>query len=85
MGQRGFIRRPENTTVIIRAGYSVICDIRDRPGVVLKVPLPFEEFEQAMEIEKRVYRRLGKHPNLPNVVDVDEYGIYLERAEPGCL
>jgi hypothetical protein len=31
-----------------------------------------------MEIEKRVYRSLGKHPNLANVVDMDEYGIYLE-------
>jgi serine/threonine protein kinase len=83
--RRGFIKRPANTTVVIRAGYSVICEIKDRPGVVLKVPLPFEEYEQAMEIEKRVYRRLGKHPNLANVVDIDEYGIYLERAEPGCL
>ncbi|KAF2240911.1 hypothetical protein BU26DRAFT_525477 [Trematosphaeria pertusa] len=83
--RRGFIKRPGNTTVVIRAGYSVICDIKDRLGVVLKVPLPFEEFKQAMEIEKRVYRRLGKHPNLPNVVDMNEYGIYLKRAESRCL
>ena len=83
--RRSLIKRPENTTVVIRAGYSVICEVEDRPGVVLKVPLPFEEYEKAMEIEKSVYRRLGKHPNLANVVDMDEFGIYLERAEPGCL
>ncbi|KAH8167629.1 hypothetical protein CIB48_g654 [Xylaria polymorpha] len=81
----GIIKRPENTTVIIRAGYSVVCEIKDRPGVVLKVPLPFEEYEEAIEIEKRAYRRLGKHPNLANVIGMDEWGIYLERAEPGCL
>ncbi|KAF1959593.1 hypothetical protein CC80DRAFT_545039 [Byssothecium circinans] len=38
-----------------------------------------------MEIEKRVYRRLGKHQHLPVVIDIDEYGIYMERADPGCL
>jgi len=78
----GFIKRPDRTTVIIRAGYSVICEIEGRPGVVLKVPLPFAEYDEAMEIEKRVYRRLGKHPNIVNVIETNEWGIYLERAEP---
>lgn len=51
--RRGFIRRPKNTTVIIRAGgYSVLYDIQDHPDLVLKIPLPFPEFEQALEIEK---------------------------------
>jgi len=34
----GFIKWPENTTVIIRAGYSVICEIEGRPDVVIEVP-----------------------------------------------
>lgn len=71
--------------MIIRAGYSVVCEIKDRPGVLLKVPLPFKEYEEAMEIEKRAYRRRGNHPNLAYVIGMDEWGIYLERAEPGCL
>jgi serine/threonine protein kinase len=81
----GFIKRPEHTTVAIRAGYSVICEIEGRPGVLLKVPLPFAEYDEAIEIEKRVYRRLGKHSNIVNVIDMNEWGIYLERAVPGSL
>ncbi|KAJ8131342.1 hypothetical protein O1611_g2281 [Lasiodiplodia mahajangana] len=81
----GLIKRPENTTVIFHGGYSVLCEIEDRPGVVLKAPLPFEEHAEAIEIEKRAYCRLGKHPNLAKVIGMDEWGIYLERAEPGCL
>ncbi|WEW62036.1 hypothetical protein PRK78_007536 [Emydomyces testavorans] len=38
-----------------------------------------------MEIERQVYQRLGKHPNLVEVIDVDDWGIYLKQAVPGCL
>lgn len=39
-----------------------------------------------MEIGKRVYYcRLRKYSNLANVIDMNQWGIYLERVEPGCL
>ena len=62
-----------------------MCKIDGRPDVLLKVPRPFEEHVRATEIEKRVYRRLGEHPNLIEVVDIDEWGIYLKRAELGSI
>ncbi|WEW61313.1 hypothetical protein PRK78_006803 [Emydomyces testavorans] len=79
------INSPADAKILFVAGYSAICEREGRPGVLLKVPLPFPENERAMEIEKQVYRRLGKHPNLVEVTDIDEWGIYLKKAEPGCL
>ncbi|KAJ4302360.1 hypothetical protein N0V88_002504 [Collariella sp. IMI 366227] len=55
------------------------------PNEVIKVPLPAEIYEQAHGIERRIYNRLGKRPNLVSVVKMDEYGIYLTRAEHGCI
>jgi hypothetical protein len=78
--RRGLILRPDHTTVVFHAGYSVLCEIEGRPGVVLKVPLPFSEYAEAMEIEKRAYARLGKHPNIVNVIEMNEWGSTLMSA-----
>jgi hypothetical protein len=32
-----------------------MCEIEDRPRVVLKIPLPFKEYDEAMEIENGIY------------------------------
>jgi hypothetical protein len=53
--------------------------------VLLKVPRPFGERVKAVEIEKRVYRPLGEHPILVQVVDIDEWVVYLKRAEFGSI
>lgn len=81
----GLIKRPKHTTFIIRTGYSVICEIKGRPGVVLKVPLPFAEYDEAIEIEKPVYARLGKYANIVNIIEMNKWGIFLERVELGCF
>ncbi len=83
--EMGIMRRPPNAKVLIRAGYGIICELDDRPNELLKIPVPFEEFEKAHEIEKRAYCRLGKHRNLVRVVERDEWGIYFERASHGSL
>ncbi len=57
----------------------------DRPDVVTKVAKPIDSCIADLEIEKRVYRRLGKHPHLAKVVAMDEYGIHLKLASHGCL
>lgn len=76
---------PPNASTLQIGGSGTIYTVPDRPNELVKVPQPFKDDERNHEIERRVYRRLGKHRNLVNVVKMDQYGIYLERASPGCL
>ncbi|XXG98936.1 hypothetical protein Hte_005269 [Hypoxylon texense] len=57
----------------------------ERPGEIVKVPIPMKVFLEGFETEKRVYARLGKHKNIVNVVQMDERALYLKRAKYGCL
>ncbi len=74
-----------NGKYIVIGGCSTFYTIPDRPDEVVKCPKPFDEYIHNVEIEKRVYRRLGKHPNLVNVVEMDDYGVYLECVSHGSL
>ncbi|WEW56987.1 hypothetical protein PRK78_002446 [Emydomyces testavorans] len=76
---------PPDAETLIIAGSGIIYTLPDRPNEVVKVPQPFDGDRHNHEIERRVYQRLGKHPNIVNVTEMDQYGIYLERAFHGCL
>ncbi|KND91457.1 Tyrosine-protein kinase transforming protein erbB, partial [Tolypocladium ophioglossoides CBS 100239] len=76
---------PPNSNTILFTNFSVLYESTDRPNQVCKVPKPLPEFERAHEVERRIYRRLGEHPNLVKVIEMDQHGIWLERALHGCL
>ncbi|KAK4240350.1 tyrosine-protein kinase transforming protein erbB [Achaetomium macrosporum] len=76
---------PPNSNTVLVAGFSVLYESEDRPHSVCKVPFPWPNYERALEIEKRVFKCLGAHPNVVKMVGTDEHGIWLERAAYGCL
>lgn len=76
---------PPNANCLLFTSFSVLYETPDRPNQVCKVPSPWPEFELAHEVERRIYQRLGEHPNLVKVVEMDQYGIWLQRALYGCL
>jgi serine/threonine protein kinase len=57
----------------------------DNPTEVLKLPSNADRSIKAIEIEKRIYQRLGSHPNIVPVIRIDDTGILLRRAEHGSL
>ncbi|OAA67859.1 Protein kinase-like domain protein [Niveomyces insectorum RCEF 264] len=76
---------PPNAKTLFITGCGIIYVVPERPNELVKVPKPFEYAKRDHEIERRVYRRLGTHRNIVRVVDMDQYGIYLERAAHGSL
>jgi len=48
---------------------------------VIKLPFSSEASTANLEIEKRVYQRLGCYPNIIRCLRIEDYGIHLERAE----
>ncbi|KAI0867269.1 kinase-like domain-containing protein [Hypoxylon argillaceum] len=48
---------------------------------VIKLPFSSKASTANLEIEKRVYQRLGSHPNIIRCLRIEDYGIHLERAE----
>ncbi|KAL2022506.1 hypothetical protein VTK56DRAFT_5113 [Thermocarpiscus australiensis] len=79
------VNYPPGAKTLRPAGWSVLYTMPGQPNEVVKVPLPLEMYEKAHEIERQVYRRLGLHKSLAEVVKMDEYGIYLVQAEHGCI
>jgi hypothetical protein len=71
---------PPSARSLLFASFSVIYETPGRPNHVYKVPSPWPELELAHEVERRIYQRLGEHPNLAKVVEMDQYGIWLQRA-----
>ncbi len=58
---------------------------RDRPEVV-KIATTSPRSLANIEIEKRVYERLGtSHPNIIHCLRIEDYGIHLEWAEHGSI
>ena len=66
-------------------GPGAIFTFDDRPGQVSKLPYRAELPTANVEVEKRIYRRLGEHPNIIGCVGIDEKAIHLELAKYGCL
>lgn len=53
---------------------------------LIKLPWNSEASLANLEIERRVYRRLGdSHPNIIRCLRIEDYGIHLERARYGSL
>jgi serine/threonine protein kinase len=52
---------------------------------VIKLPFSSEASTANLEIEKRVYQRLGCHPNIIKCLRIEDYGIHLERAEHNSI
>ena len=78
------INYPPGADSLRPAGWSHLYTMPGQPDEIIKVPLPLEMYEAAHKIKRRIYNRLGKHPNLTSVIRMDEYGIYLACAEHGC-
>jgi serine/threonine protein kinase len=81
----GIIKKPEGSERLSGGGCGIIYTLPSRPGQVLKVPRPFPNYEHDLEIEKKCLSRLGIHRNLVQVIEMDEYGIWLKRAYYGNL
>lgn len=41
---------------------------------------PVALYQSLYDVERRIFKRLGEHPNLVKVTDMDEHGIWMERA-----
>jgi serine/threonine protein kinase len=52
---------------------------------LIKVPSTKPSSIKNMEIEKRIYKRLGSHPNIVPCLRIDDTGILLKRAEHGAI
>lgn len=84
---------PEGGELLAMGSAGAVFTFPDRPNVVCKMPfrpvvpsahegnLPADDVED----EKRIYKRLGKHPNIIGCLEITEESIHLERATPGCL
>jgi serine/threonine protein kinase len=79
------VHYPPTAKSVINGGYSVLYEDPSRPNQLCKVPCPWEQYEEAHRVERRIFQQLGEHPNLVKVIEMDEYGIWLERAANGCL
>ncbi|PNY23381.1 Tyrosine-protein kinase transforming protein erbB [Tolypocladium capitatum] len=80
-----FIKHPPNSNPVTYTNFSCLYELDERPNQLCKVPTPLSYSQKAHAIERRIYQRLGEHPNLVKVIKMDEYGIWLERALHGCL
>jgi hypothetical protein len=63
------VNYPLNADTVLRGGYSVLYTHPDRPE---QVPRPWEEYKPALQVERRIFKRLGEHPNLVKVIEMDE-------------
>jgi serine/threonine protein kinase len=62
-----------------------VCIHPDRPSEAIKVPISRPGALADFEVEKRIYTRLGSHPNIVKCLRIEDSAIYLERAEHGCI
>ena len=84
-GDLVFTDYPPGWTCMAPAGCSMVCENKDEPDVVVKCPHDIAQNRAAVDMEARIYERLGPHANLVRVLRKDDYGIYMERAQHGCL
>src|SRR6266566_1207568 len=76
---------PPGADPILHTDFSCLYESADRPNQVCKVPVPLPFYLSVHDVEKRIFQRLGEHPNLVRITGMDEYGIWMERAQHGCL
>jgi hypothetical protein len=76
---------PPGAILLAVGGSGAVFTYPDRPDVVSKRPYNTAPLLKNFEIKKRVYRRLGRHPNIIGCLHIDKDGIDLERAQHGCI
>lgn len=80
-----YLRTLPGMRTLVRSGHGAVCIYPDRPNEAIKVPLSRPISLSNFEIEKRVFERLGSHPNIVKCLRIEDSAIYLERAEHGCI
>ncbi|KAK3320545.1 kinase-like domain-containing protein [Cercophora scortea] len=76
---------PEGGKLLMMGGSGATFTFADRPGQVSKLPYHQAAPTANVEVEKRIYKRLGSHPNIIPCLGIDADAIHLELAEHGCL
>lgn len=66
-------------------GSGILYTYPDSTTEVVKLPFSSKASTTNLEIEKRVYQRLGRHPNIIRCVRTEDYGIHLERPEHNSI
>ena len=79
------VMTPPGATLLAVAGSGAIFTYQDRPDKVSKHSYDAPACIQGFEIEKRIYRCLGRHPIIISCLGVNDDAIHLERAEYGCI
>ncbi|KAI0868195.1 kinase-like domain-containing protein [Hypoxylon argillaceum] len=79
------VSTPAGAELLTMGGSGAIFTYPDKPNIVAKLPYRKQSLIENIEIEKRIYRRLGSHPNVILCVNIDDDAIYLERAKYGCI
>jgi serine/threonine protein kinase len=79
------VKSPKGAKLLMMGATGATYIYPDKPQQVLKLPFRDEDCFKHFEIEKRIYRRLGTHPNIINCLQIDDDAIFLERAEHGCI
>lgn len=80
-----WFKYPPGSKWLSAGGSGGIYYFPDNLTEVIKVPSNQERSNRSIEIEKRIYERLGSHPNIVPVLRIDETGIVLKRAVHGSL
>ncbi|KAF1961498.1 serine/threonine protein kinase [Byssothecium circinans] len=79
------VNYPDGAKFLTIGGSGLIYIFPSNMAEVLKVPSTNPRTRHNHAIERRIYERLGTHPNIIKCLRMDDYGIHLERAEHGCI
>lgn len=79
------VNYPDGAKFFKIGGSGLLYTLPGNTAEVLKVPSTNPRTIANHAIERRIYKRLGSHPNIIKCLRMDDYGIYLERAEHGCI
>ena len=79
------VMTPDGAELLAMGGTGAIFTHLDSPHEAIKLPYCTQSSTDNIEIEKRIYRRLGAHPNIIGCLRIDEKAIYLERAKYGSI
>ena len=66
---------PPSTDPILYTDFSYLYESADRPNQMCKMSIPLPFYLNVHNVEKRIFQRLGEHPNLIKVTGIDEYSI----------
>ena len=79
------VKAPKGAKLLAMGATGATFTYPDKPHQVSKLPFRDQDCLDDFEIEKRIYRRLGTHPNIINCLQIDDEAIFLERAKHSCI